>query len=317
MRIEDYKPGDELKIIKLFELVFKQPMSLEQWNWRFRDNPAGKYLIKLMWDEDKLVGHYAVSPLIMRIDGSDVLTAHSLATMTHPDYGGRGIFKTLSLALYDDLEKKHGCKAIWGFPNNNSHYAFIKSLAWENIAVLHTLGVSASKFIHVSGDLKVEEFFVFEARHEGYIDRRLVNHKVKIKRSSDYLNWRFSLKPSVQYKKFHLKGDNGLEGVMVTKIYPSSTSRGKFDLNIVELFLDNYDDLPSFITHVIESYKLDFDRATIWKNVFDPDHLALEKIGFVPVLPQTYLGARIHSTMVSGFGDLRNWYIAMGDSDVF
>ena len=95
MEIRNYATGDEHAIIALFELAFKQKMTLEQWNWRFTNNPAGKHWIKLMWEGDQLIGHYAASQLLMNVNGNQVLTAHSIATMTHPEHGGKGIFKII------------------------------------------------------------------------------------------------------------------------------------------------------------------------------------------------------------------------------
>ncbi len=316
MDLRGYQQGDEFKIIELFELVFKQKMTLEQWNWRFKNNPAGKYMIKLMWEDKKLVGHYAVSPLLIDIDGEDTLTAHSLATMTHPEYGGRGIFKKLSLALYDELENQLGCKAIWGFPNNNSHYGFVKSLGWKDIGIIHTLGCPASSFEKSNSSNKVEKFKEFDQSHVEFIQSKTSEFKIKVKRSMDYLNWRYTQKPSVTYKNFFIEND-GHQALFVTKIYPSSQKPSLFDLNIVEGFVDDYDLLPDYIHQILLSYDVKFDRVTTWKNLFDKDHLKLEKIGFVPVLPQTYLGARPHFALDPKFMDLRNWYISMGDSDVF
>ena len=159
MELRNYSLGDEHQIIALFEMVFKQKMSIEQWYWRFRDNPAGKYLIKLMWDDGILIGHYAVSPIIMNINGEEVLTAHSLPTMTHPEYGGRGIFKTLSLELYKELEETKECKAIWGFPNNNSHSGFIKSLGWSNLAVIDSVSSDSLLTVLSVDSTKLTEIF--------------------------------------------------------------------------------------------------------------------------------------------------------------
>lgn len=115
MEIKNYQKGDEKKIISLFELVFKRPMSLEQWQWRFENNPAGKYMIKLMWDGDVLAGHYAVSPIKMMVVEREILTTLSLTTMTNPDYGEEefsailqmlytiSLNRSLALELYGDF----------------------------------------------------------------------------------------------------------------------------------------------------------------------------------------------------------------------
>jgi len=93
MEVKKYQPGDETKIIQLFNLCFNQEMSLEVWNWRFLNNPFTKEIfVHLMWEGEDLVGHYAVSPVNMLVNGEELKTALSMTTMTHPDYGGEGNF---------------------------------------------------------------------------------------------------------------------------------------------------------------------------------------------------------------------------------
>ena len=54
-----------------------------------------------------------------------------------------------------------------------------------------------------------------------------------------------------------------------------------------------------------------------WMPLATPLHLELERIGFVPGAPTTYLGVRAFDSMSVDLGDARNWYYTMGDSDVF
>ena len=82
MEIRKYKLGDENAILDLFKLSFKKEMSLDYWNWRFRDNPIGTQMIYLMWDNSKLVGHYAVSPNILSIGGDMCKSALSMTMVS-------------------------------------------------------------------------------------------------------------------------------------------------------------------------------------------------------------------------------------------
>ncbi len=319
MELRKYKEGDEHAIIELFNLVFKRPMSIDQWLWRFRTNPAGSHMIMLMWDKDKLVGHYAVSPVLLEVNGKDVLTAHSLTTMTHPDYGRRGIFKQLACSLYEELETNLRVRAVWGYPNTNSHYAFIKKLDWKNIGLLHSLAAPADLFIErkeITKDIEVTENKGFVAEHVEILNKDSLEFSVKVKRSLEYLTWRFNEKPSTTYRIFECRKNSGeLEGLMVTKIY--TNSNGKTDLNIVELALKDYSNINLFISKVIALHTKTLSRITICKNLFDENHILFERIGFKPDLPLTYLGIRPSEMIPDEVRHLKNWYIAYGDSDVY
>ena len=313
MEIKNYEPGNEIEIMELFEMVYKRPISYEQWLWRFRDNPAGAHLIKLMWDNDKLVGHYAVSPVVLNVNGEVYQSCHSLTTMTHPDYGRQGIFTKLANALYFDLEEKLDYHGIWGFPNSNSHYGFIKKLGWSDVGLIHTL----QKDIEVdpsSSDIGLNEVFSFNENHATVFNDNFKD-SIHIERSVNYLNWRYVEKPVTEYRRYQIESEHG-KGIVVAKVYPSG-SQNQFDLNIVECFLDSFENMHDIIDYIMKDFNLSFSRVTIWKNLFDKDHLWLERNRFVPVLPQTYLAARIHQSMPNSFSDYRSWYTSMGDSDVF
>jgi GNAT superfamily N-acetyltransferase len=316
MKIKNYKIGDEVKILDLFEVVFRQKLKLENWLWRFRENPAGKHLIKLMWDDDELIGHYAVSPLFMNVEGVDVLTALSLTTMTHPDYQGKGIFSKLSMALYNDLEQNYNCKAIWGFPNNNSHYGFVKKLEWKNLVMIHTLTLDLKvlepKGIEYSSKLITR----FNTSQEKIISENIKRFSsIFVKHSVAYLNWRFIDKPNSQYKCYEFNS-NLYNSIIVVKPYNIKNSN-KYILNIISCFADNYAYIHDYIAHILNDFDFEFEKVTIWKSLWSSDHLSLEKQNFIPELPQTYLATRVHESMPKSFSDFRNWHISMSDSDVF
>ncbi len=144
MEVKDFQFGDEKDILSLFEITFGRFMRQDVWQWRFQNNPAGKHYIKLMWENDKLVGHYAVSPFYMNIDSGLYQASLSMTTMTHPDYNGRGFFKILATELYKTLHEQYDIKLVMGYPNKNSHYGFIKNLQWKDLAVVHHLVLNTS-----------------------------------------------------------------------------------------------------------------------------------------------------------------------------
>ena len=129
--IADYREGDEARIVALFERVFAKPMgatkSLEHWRWKFAQNPVDPKVIELVWDGERLVGQYTISPRKLRCSGAQRLGALSLDTMTDPDYGRQGIFTASAEACYARLVE-HDFACVYGFPNANSIHGFEKRL---------------------------------------------------------------------------------------------------------------------------------------------------------------------------------------------
>jgi hypothetical protein len=134
--IRDYEAGDEQAICALFERVFHKSMgtlgSLDDWRWEFVDNPVGPRMIKLAWDGPRLVGHYAVAPRRIWIEGRERLGALSLDSMTDPDYGRQGIFSATGEACYASMAER-GFELVYGFPNGNSIAGIERHLGWTMV----------------------------------------------------------------------------------------------------------------------------------------------------------------------------------------
>lgn len=316
--MRDYQDGDEIFIKDLFELVFKQKYSLDLWHWRFIQNPAGQKKIKLMWDNDMLIGQYAVSPVSLVVDGIEVKSALSLGTMTHPNFEGKGVFKSLAKALYSDLDSEQ-YSSVWGFPNNNSHGGFVHSLSWENLGVQHSLEAKfqtiSSKQQSVDG-FEQFKFNDFTLEHENFIagfNER--NNGIWVSKSSNYLNWRFSNKPEVNYLKY-FGTISDVRFLIIAKVYFDSKS-GAYNLNILEFFADDFSILKSVLFNVCSGLKVEISSINIWKSLFSKDHLKFERNGFILSTPQAYVGLLPFSISHSSLLDFRLWNLNMGDSDVF
>lgn len=318
MIIADYKPGDEIAILELFKASFNKDLSLDFWNWRFRDNPVRKFMIKLMWDNDVLAGHYAVCPTQMMIEGNSVLTSLSMTTMTHPNYAGRGIFSKLAEELYHDIHNEFGVAAVWGFPNTNSHYGFIKNLAWRDLAVIPTLSMKTSRF-KGGGKMSISHINDFDEKHVNGFREVTSGFSVKTDRSLAYLKWRFIQNPVNVYDVFELE-DAGSSYYAVTKKFKSFSESGSYEVDILETsFPAESGAVGSLVATILDHYRsFNISKINLWLPLTDPRHIHFEKNGFSYEPPLTYLGIRaFDAALKPKVDDFRNWFFAMSDSDVF
>lgn len=313
MEIRRYQEGDEAEILKLFKLVFKQEMTMDYWKWRFKDNPfTNEVFISLMWEGKDLIGHYAVSPVDMLFEENIESTALSMTTMTHPEHGGKGIFSQLAGHLYDDL-KNEGYKMVWGFPNNNSHYGFVKNLNWKDIAVVPMMSAQRSEL-----RVKPENS---DYRIIGSFDPDVLasiqdsNNPVRINKTREYLEWRYINNPSQIYKILNLENKKGL---VIYKIFPAFDDKQKWEVDLMELKFDQDIEILKEIINAIlqEEPSKEVIKFNLWYSIFSEDRILLEKLGFKIGLPLTYLGHLSFngSEVISSY---KNWEIGLGYSDVF
>ena len=77
----------------------------------------------------KPVAYYGVIPCFIRHGEEIILSAQSGDTMTHPKHRYKGLFVKLSNMTFD-LCRQIGIRLVFGFPNQNSYPAMIKTLGW-------------------------------------------------------------------------------------------------------------------------------------------------------------------------------------------
>jgi hypothetical protein len=317
MEIRNYNKGDEQHILDLFELVFRKPMLPDYWQWRFANNPTGKIMIKLMWDSEVLVGHYAVSPVFLLVDGEKTLTALSMTTMTHPDYAGKGIFSELAETLYTDEYKKNELAAIWGFPNTNSHYAFIKNLGWQDLEQIPSFSLDAQKLT----DSAATGFNVadsFNANHYNAFLEVCSNYCIKADRSPEYLNWRYIQNPSNKYVIFEYP-EAQKSYYTIAKIFPSFSTPDQYEIDLLEIMFPADVKMLNALLNSIKKHFSNYPLLKIncWLPVADKKHILLEKLGFINELPITYSGVRLMDARYKSITQAQNWFYCMGDSDIY
>lgn len=313
MEIRGYQKGDETKILELFQLSFGKKMAEEYWEWRFSNNPfSEEYRIDLMWDGDQLVGHYAVSPIEMIVDKNVITTALSMTTMTHPNYGGKGIFSQLAESLYDKLSQD-GFQMVWGFPNNNSHYGFNKNLNWKDIALQGMMSVEVKHFERSFIDnVAFDSVFKFTESESSILNA--TNKKIAINKTVNYLNWRYFQNPTATYKVLKLKEKNC---IIVYKVITSFTDPNKNEIDVMDLNFNNDQlTLNELISSVLNNEE-NILKINLWDSLFSDNQIALEKAGFRIGAPVTYLGSRNLQGSSVGEENYKNWDISFSYSDVF
>ena len=253
--IRAYREGDEEGIYQLDQAVhpseqYDRDGWMRWWRWMYKENPAGKGLIWLAEDKDKIVGQYAVIPVAMKSAAQVILGAQSIATMTHPDYRRQGMFEELARITYHEAAKA-GIRIIYGFPNQFSRPGFINKLDWFDISTMKIMlrPLNWKKYFRSKIKSKIKNRFLsgflavgatllfdkilFRTREAPAIDRLAITqvtsfderfdrlwakvsgqYPIMVVRNKDYLNWRFSA-PGKHYLIFAAEKANEVLGYLV------------------------------------------------------------------------------------------------------
>lgn len=126
-----------LQIQKLFLTVWPRSTfySFEYLDWLYRLNPTGKAETLNIWDGKRIVAHYATIPIISDIFGKKEKGLLSLNSVVHPDFQGRGYFRTLAAKTYEEAKLRNASFVI-GVANARSTLLFQRQLKFQKVCPL-------------------------------------------------------------------------------------------------------------------------------------------------------------------------------------
>lgn len=117
------------QILELFLHSFGHEIDENLWNWAYMDNPNGNPIVSLYFNNNKLVGHYAVIPIKFTHNQKTIDAVLSMTTMVDASYRKYGIFVEQANDVYGKAAEL-GYKFVYGFPNKKSAPGFKKRLEW-------------------------------------------------------------------------------------------------------------------------------------------------------------------------------------------
>lgn len=163
VRLDFTNSDDMQRLVDLQNAVYKgkhvfTSKGFKHW---YIDNPNGHVVSFNAMAGDIMAAHYALVPVRMSIAGRVSLGLLSMATVTHPDHRGKGLFKTLAKASYE-YAAQNGFEFVIGVANANSYPGFVKYFDFTDIGMLEVLFGFGSD-IKPSGDKVYKMFWSEEA----------------------------------------------------------------------------------------------------------------------------------------------------------
>jgi GNAT superfamily N-acetyltransferase len=194
-RLDFSQTEDMQKLLDLQNAVYagKHIFTSSSFQHWYLDNPNGRVVSFNALYGNIIASHYALVPVKMEIEGRVVLGLLSMATVTHPDHRGRGLFKKLAKMSYD-YAAQNGFEFVVGVANANSYPGFIKYFDFQDIAMLEVL-FGCRKGIKESSDKNFRVYWDKESIRWRLGDRKY--YKDDSSAYGTYPIWKFKKSPFV------------------------------------------------------------------------------------------------------------------------
>lgn len=245
IKARPYREGDEKSIIDLFNRVFDSSMTLEEWEWKYKKNPAVTApadWITVLEKDGRIVGHFASMPFDVKYKNKTVKSGQAIDTMLDPTekMGIKFLYELYKCHLAANTRPLFG----FGFPNEKAYLIGKKFLGYQNLGefvqlfkrfslrsavkrrfpnipsfMLNIIHRLSRKFFSLSvkedNRYLTEEANDFDDRINVLWDKAKERFGITVIRNKDYLNWRYKDKG---FKIFLAKQGEEIHGYILLRI---------------------------------------------------------------------------------------------------
>jgi len=311
--------GDEIAINAGFNRVFGSNRALTEWQWKYQEEPEGRWIIIAVDAADRVLAHYAAIPVRMRVGqlvvrAGQPVDSYSVPEARHGLAAARVYVRTVE-SFFASFGGPSGLALLFGFPGERHLRLGLARLGYDRMPP-QPVGYwvrSAHRRKELQTGHEIRQGFDHHAIDELW-RRSAPRYEVAAVRDSAWLKRRFSGRPGIEYVHLSAWRQGRVHAWAVVRVQPPVT-------RWAELVWDGEDPaalaaLDRAITSGSLAVKLErVDmwlmgdelaaealRRLGWEQRKHPDRLSLVARSFHPDIDVTMFPGR--------------FYVTMGDSDL-
>lgn len=342
--IRDYQPEDESSVLALVQQGMgggptgKRDESF--WRWKHLENPFGSSIALVATNRTgQIIGLRTFMRWRFKAGDNTVSAVRAVDTVTHPEYRRYGVFSALTHRAVEQA-RNGGVDLIFNTPNNQVLPGYLK-LGWNYVSIVRPLVkvLNYPRFVagllrnrnkrRSSGQLLPEQLFRHRLPsvaeflgHSGAVEQLLHSRNqtrsehLFTDQSLDYLRWRYSEYPHINYAALYQEKDGALSGCIILR---PSTRFSLKEAVIDELLFPKPDDglASSLLDELERSISADYIIAYFPKGSFQRHILHRHGFHQVPVGGQNFTVNILAPHLPHDPLILRNWGLSLGDLEVF
>lgn len=232
--------GDESAILELLRTSLGEgptgSRSSEFLHWKHQANPFGASYALVAEDAGRIVGVRLFLRWELRSGSTTVHAVRAVDTATHPDYRGRGLFRTLTLQALQTWRDE--IDLVFNTPNSKSGPGYLR-MGWQQVGTMpiavrivnplrfarHALGAARRRpaatgagaaMVGVGARCPLplaETAFVDERPLRDLLDAARHDTALHTARTPAYLAWRYGVASGLDYRCLQVERDGKLVGL--------------------------------------------------------------------------------------------------------
>lgn len=276
--------SDRKQVLDLLNSVFSRQQRTDYkrddayWNWKFRDSAYGASILTVAENEGEIIGIDHLWPWEFYFKGELLKAVQPCDAVVHPDYRGKGLFKTMRTFGLNEAEMR-GYRMAFNFPNENSlpgncsiGAIYLGKITWW-VRVLKPVHLFANKLFaqnasgfNLPGEYRLNSEYLDRISREHQPDERYI----QIHRVPGFHLWRYSNHPSRRYGMVKIREGTKELAVIFTVVQNGAS----LEMVVVDFVGDICSRNKIIQSLVGAAKKMDTDFIAVMKNrMFGIDRL--------------------------------------------
>jgi len=345
------RDGDEKDMEEIFPLrrnafgeMEKDKCDPRFWRWQFLEGPAGKGLIHIVEDKDKVVGHFADLPRWFSLRGGKVFGTLSIDLMVHSDYRRMGIFEAMGKYAIQRVKDEKGL-FMMSYPVRRETIQGFKKIGWKEVVQLPVLvypikfrGI-LNRYLHFpplsllaggavrffysllyglkrgkgTEGVEIEKVDLLDDQFDDFWQKALSLYPIMGIRNRNYLAWRYLQHPARNYTIYRAKKGGEMKGYIVLRKVELLNFNSVVIVDL--LALDDGALLALVEKGIQHSRQEGADLLGFMVPKVHPYYNILRGMRFLHSF-KTFLLMIYSHEKEKGLFDPKAWYVNWGDTDV-
>lgn len=317
-----YRDGDDEEILRVFNRVFGDGRTLDEWRWLYHGNPEGLQTHLARFENGEVVSEFCAIPRRVKLPDGPALFGEVVDSYTDPSYRKglkrRGPFASAGEWFAQTFGRYDRDVIMYGLPTPANFRIGQRFLGYTHVEEVDMLfrKLGPGEVEPVGSECHVTRVDRFSEDVNDLYRRVEPAHECIVVRDTRYLNWRYADRPDNPYELWEYRDHRGV--VFAITVLRRGWSGGD-EFAVADLMAEpGHWALRDVVRH-IESRGSEHgcERAILMLNPRCEQWQGIMGLGWEPRRTHFVFTARtFHPERLTLEWLQKNWYLTLGDFDV-